>query len=127
MISGDDSFKHIRTTEKRLGLLGLCLFIEPLMALFVSMPAYYAFIIGYFLGYISFIVLCETFIFSKDKPAIMAIMVFMANFKLIAIGLCVWGIHLLGFSAIEAILGIFFSQFAVTIMVVLNRKSKEKV
>ena len=59
--------------------------------------------------------------------AIMAIMVFMANLKLIAIGLCVWGIHLLGFSAIEAILGIFFSQFAVTIMVVLNRKSKEKV
>lgn len=130
MASGENSNAYLRRIEKKLGLFGLLFFLDPLLAFLIGFPPHYSFIIGYYLGYSSFIVLCETFIATQKKPIIMAIMLFLANIKLLLIGFIIWLLNKYGFSAIEAIIGVFIAQSSVIIMILTlakTNKNKEKL
>ena len=82
MSSGEESNAYLRKIEKNSGLFGLLFFLDPLICFLLGLPAHYSFIIGYYLGYISFAVLFETFIITQKKPIVMALMIILLNFKL---------------------------------------------
>ena len=87
-------------------------------------------IIGYLLGSLSFAVLVEGFVALEKAPAWFNVpALIFSNLKLLFLALLVYVLHLLGFSVVEIIIGIFVSQlgvlFSLTTVLYLNHKNAD--
>ena len=124
----DDEFKQfLRKTEKKLSFLGILLFIDPIYFICAGKATHISFIIGYFIGVLCFISLCEVFFILQKKTLLTAIMVFLINAKLVFIAVSIFTLNYFGYSAVEAILGVFLSQIAMTIFLFSIKNDKQKI
>ncbi|KAF1079101.1 MAG: hypothetical protein GQF41_4582 [Candidatus Rifleibacterium amylolyticum] len=92
---------------------------------------YHAFFIGYLIGLSSFMMLAESLSsFEKMPQWVTMLTLLLSNMKMLLIALLVFVLKLLGFSVVQIIFGLLFSQLAIIFSFIatlyLDRKSVEE-
>ncbi|MBU1108656.1 MAG: hypothetical protein KKB51_18415 [Candidatus Riflebacteria bacterium] len=123
--------RKIRSCETAVLLIGLFAAFVLTLIWYKAGNFYHAFLIGYSFGFTSFVLLAESFsAFEKTQKRLGVVALLLSNFKLLAIGLMIFALKTLGFSVLEMIFGLFFSQLAIGFSLLftlsLDKKSAEE-
>jgi len=121
----------IRECEKTLAVIGALTVMVLLMLWHRAGTLYHAFFIGYLIGLGSFMVLAEGLSSFETMPRWVTLLtLLLSNIKILLIALLVFVLKLLGFSVVQIIFGLLFSQLAVIFSFVaslyLDKKSVEE-
>ncbi len=124
--------EELRKSENSLLIVGIIIIAIVLCLWLFFQRLYHGYFIGYLIGAISYISLVEMFLllFQKASKATFAILI-ITNFKLIIIGLLVYGLHkYCQIKVTHMVFGLFFSQLVITVALLqmyLRQKSKRKI
>ncbi len=106
--------KKIRSCEKSVALTGFLVALILTIIWYKVGEYYFAFLIGYTLGFIGFLALGEGFSVLDKMPGWFGMLALMlTSFKLLLLGLIVFLLKLLGLSVVEIIFGLLCSQLAI--------------
>ncbi len=104
----------IRECEKTLAVIGALTVMVLLMLWHRAGTLYHAFFIGYLIGLGSFMMLAESLSsFEKMPQWVTMLTLLLSNMKMLLIALLVFVLKLLGFSVVQIIFGLLFSQLAI--------------
>jgi hypothetical protein len=121
----------IRECEKNMVVVGVLTAMVLLMLWHRTGSLYYAFFIGYLLGFASFMMLGESFASFDKMPQWFSILaLLLSNMKILVLGLLIFLLKMLGVSVIQIIFGLLFSQLAIIfsflITIYQDRKTVEE-
>lgn len=104
----------IRECEKTLAVIGALTVMVLLMLWHRAGTLYHAFFIGYLIGLGSFMMLAESLSsFEKMPQWVTMLTLLLSNMKMLLIALLVFVLKLMGFSVVQIIFGLLFSQLAI--------------
>ena len=123
--------KKIRSCETAIVLMGLLTALVLVLIWYKTGSFYHSFLLGYAIGFVSFMILGESFAALEKMPQWLSIMaLLLSNLKLLLLGLLIFALKMLGFSVVEMIFGLLFSQLAIIlsfmVTLYLGRKSVEE-
>lgn len=121
----------IRECEKTLVVIGVLTVMVLLMLWHRAGTLYHAFFVGYLIGFGSFMMLAESLASFERMPQWLTLLtLLLSNMKMLLIGLLIFLLKLLGFSVIQIIFGLLFSQLAIIFSFIstlyLDKKSVEE-
>lgn len=121
----------IRSCEKAVLLEGVLTAVVLAGIWYKTGVYYYSFLVGYALGFASFISLAESLAAFDRMPKWFSMLaLLLTNIKLLLLGLMVFALKLLGFSVVEIIFGLLFSQLAIIfsflVTLYLDKKTVEE-
>ncbi len=121
----------IRECEKSLVIIGVMTAMILAMLWYRSGVLYHAFFIGYIIGFGGFMTLAESLAsFDKLPQWVTILTLLLSNMKMLLIGLLVFLLKMLGFSVVQIIFGLLFSQLAIIFSFIatlyLDKKSVEE-
>ena len=121
----------IRQCEKTLVVIGVMTAMMLLMLWHRAGTLYHAFFIGYLIGLGSFMMLAESLSsFDKMPQWVTLLTLLLSNMKMLLIALLIFVLKLLGFSVVQIIFGLLFSQLAIIFSFIatlyLDKKSVEE-
>ena len=121
----------IRECEKTLVVIGVLTIMVLLMLWHRAGTLYHAFFVGYLIGFGSFLMLAESLASFDRMPQWLTLLTLMlSNMKMLLIGLLIFLLKLLGFSVVQIIFGLLFSQLAIIFSFVttlyLDKQSAEE-
>ncbi|EKD83130.1 MAG: hypothetical protein ACD_39C00870G0003 [uncultured bacterium] len=106
--------KKIRSCEVAVVLIGALAALVLALIWHQTGKFYHSFLVGYFLGFASFLFLAETFAAFDTMPKWFSVLaLLLTTFKLLLLGLLIYALKMLGFSVVEIIFGLLFSQLAI--------------
>lgn len=121
----------IRECEKNMVVVAVMTAMVLIMLWYRTGNLYHAFFIGYLLGFASFMLLAESFASFDKMPQWFSILaLLLSNLKMLALGLVIFLLKMLGVSVVQIIFGLLFSQLAIIfsflITVYQDRKTVEE-
>ncbi|OGK12880.1 MAG: hypothetical protein A2W80_08965 [Candidatus Riflebacteria bacterium GWC2_50_8] len=104
----------IRECEKNMVVVAVMTAMVLIMLWYRTGNLYHAFFIGYLLGFASFMLLAESFASFDKMPQWFSILaLLLSNLKMLALGLVIFLLKMLGVSVVQIIFGLLFSQLAI--------------
>lgn len=121
----------IRECERTLVVIGVMTAMMLLMLWHRAGTLYHAFFIGYLIGLGSFMILAESLSSFDTMPQWVTLLtLLLSNAKILLIALLVFVLKLLGFSVVQIIFGLLYSQLAIIFSFIASlyqdRKSVEE-